>query len=121
MIYPRFRRCGRDARAPSVYYQTHSKRGGRNPKTSEGAEAGSAPKIHLTVDKRGKPLRFILTGGERNDITQSDKLIEGLEGEYVIADKGYDSDKFVELIEASGMKPVIPLGRMTGSCTRSAT
>ena len=24
MIYPRFRRCGRDSRAPSVYYQTHS-------------------------------------------------------------------------------------------------
>ena len=62
----------------------------------------------MTVDKRGKPLLFILTGGERNDITQSDKLIAGLDGEYVIADKGYDSNKFVELIEAMGMEAVIP-------------
>ena len=68
---------------------------GQSPKTSEGAEAGSAPKILLTVDKRGKPLRFILTGGEKNGVTQSDKLTAGLEGEYATADKGYDSDKFI--------------------------
>ena len=35
-------------------------------------------------------------------------MIEGLEGEYVIADKGYDSDKFVALIEAMGMESAIP-------------
>ena len=62
----------------------------------------------MTVDKWEKPMRFILTGGERNDITQSDKLIAGLEGGYVIADKGYDSNKFVELIESMGMEAVIP-------------
>ena len=53
-------------------------------------------------------MRFILTGGEKNDITQADKLIAGLDGEYVTADKGYDSNKFVELIEAMGMEAVIP-------------
>ena len=53
-------------------------------------------------------MRFILTGGETNDITQSGKLIAGLEGECVIADKGYDSNEFVALIEASGMEAVIP-------------
>ena len=75
----------------------------------EEAEAGSAPKIRLTVDKRGKPLRFILTGCEKNDVTQPDKLMDGLEGEYaIVADKGYDSYKFVELIEASGMAAAIP-------------
>ena len=71
------------------------KKGDRNPNISEGAEAGSAPKILLTVDKRGKPLRFVLMGGEKNGVTQSDKLTSGLEGEYATGDKGYDSDKFV--------------------------
>jgi IS5 family transposase len=43
----------------------------------------------------GNALRFILTGGERNDITQAQSLVEGLYAEYVIADKGYDSETFV--------------------------
>ena len=54
------------------------------------------------------PCEFILTGGETNDIAQSGKLIAGLEGEYVTADKGYDSNEFVALIAASGMEAVMP-------------
>ena len=61
----------------------------------------------MAVDKEGKPLRCILTGGEKHDITQSDKLIAGLDGWCVTADKGYDSNAFVERIEASGMEAVI--------------
>jgi len=36
-------------------------------------------------------VRFILTGGERHDITQAEPLIENLSADYVIADKGYDA------------------------------
>ena len=53
-------------------------------------------------------MRITLTGGERHDITQADALIEGFDGEYVIADRGYDSNKFAALIADMGMVAVIP-------------
>ena len=53
-------------------------------------------------------MRFILTGGERNDITQAESLVKGLCAEYVIADKGYDSGAFVSRLKAQGAEAVIP-------------
>jgi transposase len=35
-------------------------------------------------------------------------LIEGLNAEYLFADKGYDSDEFIATAEAAGMIAVIP-------------
>ena len=43
------------------------------------------------MDGLGNPLRFILTGGQENDIAQAEALPAGYSGEYVIADKGYDA------------------------------
>ena len=62
----------------------------------------------MSVDSLGNPLRFILTGGQQHDITQAEGLIEGYEGEYVLADKGYDSQGFRQHILEHGMTPVIP-------------
>ncbi|EGY51259.1 ISSoc13 transposase, partial [Neisseria shayeganii 871] len=45
----------------------------------------------MAVDGQGRPVRFILTGGERNDITQAPALLAGFKPKYVLADKGYDS------------------------------
>ena len=53
-------------------------------------------------------IRFILTGGQRNDITQAETLLENLFPDYVLADKGYDSDKFVLLLKKRNSKVVIP-------------
>jgi len=53
-------------------------------------------------------LRFILTGGERNDITQAPALIKDLFAEYVIADKGYDSEAFVSRLKEQDSAAVIP-------------
>lgn len=62
----------------------------------------------MSVDGLGNPLRFSLTAGHRHDITQAEGLIVGFDGEYVIADKGYDSEKFVRSIVERGMVAVIP-------------
>jgi transposase len=62
----------------------------------------------VTVDALGNPLRFILTGGQRNDITQADDLIAGFSCQYVIADKGYDADNFRQTVLEEGATPVIP-------------
>ena len=64
--------------------------------------------MHVSVDALGNPLRFTLTGGQAHDITQADELIDGIESEYVIADRGYDSQQFRERIVEMGATPVIP-------------
>lgn len=60
------------------------------------------------MDALGNPLRFELTGGERNDITQGEALIAGYTFECVIADKGYDADAFRKVIREAGAAAVIP-------------
>ena len=62
----------------------------------------------MSVDGLGNPLRFILTGGHVHDVTQAEVLIAGYESEYVIADKGYDAQRFRQSILERGMTPVIP-------------
>jgi transposase len=63
------------------------------------------------VDALGNPIRICLTGGHRHDVTQAVKLLEGWETERilrVLADKGYDSDAIIEMIEAMKAEVVIP-------------
>jgi transposase len=47
----------------------------------------------------GNPVRIRLTPGQTADVTQGPILLEGLEFEAVIADKGYDREAFVKGIE----------------------
>jgi transposase len=53
-------------------------------------------------------VRFILTGGERNDITQAQALVEEFAADYVIADKGYDAEAFVWKLKERNSAVVIP-------------
>ncbi len=62
----------------------------------------------MACDALGNALRFILTGGQRNDITQAENLIENLCAEVVLADKGYDAKAFILKIEAQNFIVVIP-------------
>jgi len=62
----------------------------------------------LATDALGNALRFILTGGERHDITQAEPLIENLSADCVIADKGYDAQAFVLKLKARNSEAVIP-------------
>ena len=64
--------------------------------------------MQITVDGLGNPWRFILTGGQENDITQAAALLSGYAGAYVIADKGYDAQWLRECIAELGMTAVIP-------------
>ena len=53
-------------------------------------------------------MRWIVTGGEAADVNTAAPLIEGLTAQAVIADKAYDSDALIEVIEATGATGVIP-------------
>ena len=65
-------------------------------------------KIHAAVDALGNPVRLLLTAGQASEHGQANALIEDLKVSHVVADKGYDSDAFVETIELSGATAVIP-------------
>lgn len=53
-------------------------------------------------------MRCLLTGGEVADITQAQALLENIQTNAVLADKGYDANALIESIEASGAIAVIP-------------
>ncbi len=72
------------------------------------SRGGHSTKIHLATDALGNAIRFILTGGLRNDITEAETLLENLFPDDLIADKGYDSDKFVLLLRKKDVAVVIP-------------
>ena len=85
------------------------KNGGQAEQTLGRSTGGFSTKIHVSVDALGNPLRFILTGGHRNDITQGEALIVDLDFERLIADKAYDADDFIRLIiEEYEAEAVIP-------------
>ena len=54
------------------------------------------------------PIRVIITQGTTADCTQAGYLIEGISGEHLLADRGYDSDEIVLKAKDLGMTPVIP-------------
>jgi transposase len=72
-------------------------------------------KIHVVTDALGNPVRFILTGGQRNDITQIEPLLNGLKADYVLADKGYDGQRAMDAIAGAGAKPIVPRRTTTAS------
>jgi transposase len=98
-----------------------------------GAKTGPSPvdrgrrgsKHHLLVDGGGIPLAWMLTGGYRNDVTQLLELLDrvppvrGRVGRprrrprTLIADRGYDHDKYRRLVWKRGVKPISPAGKPT--------
>ncbi len=53
-------------------------------------------------------MRFVLTGGNRHDACQAENLVNDFEFEVLIADKGYDSEQFLETVIHSGSIAVVP-------------
>ena len=58
---------------------------------------------------------MILTGGERNDITQIEALLDGFKPDHVLADKGYDGTRAMDAIAKTGAQPVVPRRITTAS------
>jgi putative transposase len=65
-------------------------------------------KIHAAGDALGLPVRLTGTPGQRHDIAFAHELIEGIDAQALLADKGYDANHLVEKIEKRGTQVVIP-------------
>ena len=72
------------------------------------SRGGLTTKIHTLTDAQGRPLRFILTGGEAHDSTTAADLLAGRATTGVIADKAYDNNALREFIANAGAEAVIP-------------
>jgi transposase len=70
----------------------------------------------MLADALGRPLRFILTGGQVHDIVTAPALLDGMQGGGVIADKAYDSNDFRQIVADAGMLAVIPSKRSRKVC-----
>ncbi|WP_373311178.1 IS5 family transposase [Streptomyces fumanus] len=85
------------------------------PSPVDRGRAGS--KHHLITDGFGTPLAVLLTGGNRNDITQLlpllDAPVHGRVGrprrrpDSLFADRGYDHDSYRDQVRARGIVPAI--------------
>ena len=71
--------------------------------------AGNTTKIHMAVDSYGLPIEFYITGGEVHNSKAAPTLINMLpRADYIIADRGYDSEVLREQIRDKNAIPVIP-------------
>ena len=54
------------------------------------------------------PVRISLTAGTVADCTELAELIAGIEAQFLLADRAYDTDAILALAQTQEMEPVIP-------------
>ncbi|CAH8710053.1 IS5 family transposase, partial [Paenibacillus thiaminolyticus] len=74
------------------------------------SRGGITTKIPAIVDALGNPLRFELTAGNCHDCVKGYEMLQDMDltGKTVIADRGYDMNRILELIEKQHATAVIP-------------
>jgi transposase len=73
------------------------------------SQGGLRTKIHALTDALGNLLAFHVTSGQASDLAGADVLLEALEAEALLADKGYDAEeRVIQRLQQAGKKPVIP-------------
>ena len=73
------------------------------------SRGGRNTKIHALSDGAGRPIAFLLMGGNAADAPQAAVLLEDLQaGAMVMADKAYDANAIRRFIESRGAVPNIP-------------
>ena len=59
--------------------------------------------MHLAVEARGLPVRVVVTSGTAADCIQALALIEGFAAKYLLADRGYDTNKIIKEATRTGI------------------
>ena len=65
-------------------------------------------KVHLAVDAWGMPVYLTVTSGTIADSSQAHILISDIEAQYILADRGYDTNEIIEYANPRRMTVVIP-------------
>jgi transposase len=83
------------------------------------SKGGFSTKLHLRAERRGKPVAWVLTGGQRQEATQVEALLERgavrrpsgrvrVRPARVAGDKGYTGRKIRRYLRRRGIGAVIP-------------
>ena len=71
------------------------------------SRGGLSTKIHAPVDALCNPVRFILTQGQASEYEQAKAMMAGFQGDFVLADKDYDANEFIETSQSNGAVAVM--------------
>jgi len=83
-------------------------KGGQYSQAIGRSKGGLTTKIHAVVDGLGNPVRIKLTSGNEHDSVPSCDLIAGFKATNLLADKAYDSDKFINHSKSICCNIVVP-------------
>jgi transposase len=72
------------------------------------SRGGFSSKIHALTDALGNPLKILVTEGNAADISCAHSLVQGYGNTTILADKGYDSNEFLNQGVMNGCNMVIP-------------
>lgn len=99
-----------DASIVQAHQHSAGARKGSPPNEIGHSRGGPSTKIHAAVDAYGYPVYIMISEGQRNDINFAIPVLEhiNIEGSNVLADRGYDSNKFIDYIYSQGGEPTIP-------------
>lgn len=99
-----------------------SKQGGASDKRDRligRTKGGMNTKLHAVTDAKGRPLCFFMTAGQVSDYTGVAALLGSLpKAAWLLADRGYDADRFREALKDKGIKPFIPGRKSRGKPIR---
>ncbi|MEU2485563.1 IS5 family transposase [Streptomyces sp. NPDC012617] len=96
-----------------------ARKGGRDPALGR-SRGGLTSKIHLACDGQGRPLGFVVTGGNTNDCTRFTAVMEAIRvprigpgrprvrPDHVLGDKGYSSKAIRAWLRRRGIAHTIP-------------
>ncbi|WP_420895496.1 IS5 family transposase [Streptomyces anulatus] len=97
-----------------------ARKGGLRDPALGRSRGGLTSKIHLACDGRGRPLAFVVTGGNTNDCTRFTAVMEAIRvprigpgrprvrPDHVLGDKGYSSKAIRALLRRRGIAHTIP-------------
>ena len=118
-------RCGRRIHVDRLDQRPCAPTQRRRPKKDGESQAigrsrgGPTTKIHAIVDALGNPVALSLTPGQAADITQAVPLLDQVEPEAFLADKGYDADALIATLEERGHQARHPAQGQSQSAARN--
>lgn len=97
-----------DSTHVKVHQDASNPAGGQQSQDMGKTKGGLNTKIHAAVDKQGNPAVIALGPGQEADISVAEEVVNSMDLDGLVADKGYDSDAFRTWLRQRGITPCIP-------------
>ncbi|MDV2968793.1 IS5 family transposase [Nitratireductor aquimarinus] len=96
------------SQGPPHGFQPAGKKGGVGRLIGR-TKGGMNTKLHAVSDANGRQISFFITAGQVSDYTGAAALLDELpRAKWLLADRGYDADRYRDALQAKGITPCIP-------------